>query len=125
MTSFHKIAVSFNIALFKPSLHFTGAQVPFLYSQRRYVSPIPLSWKFSTRIGITSFLQNLCLVDLFDQVSHSKISIIDKTEALAYEVVAKPVKSAVDNETLIPEDFKMLFNQPKIVDRTTCLCGWI
>ena len=72
---------------------------------------------------MTSFLQNLCLVDLFDQVSHSKISIIEKTEALAYEFLAEPVKSAVNNETLIPEDFKMFFNQPEIVDGTTCLCG--
>ena len=125
MKSFHKIAVPSNIALFKPSLHFTGAQVSFLYSQGRYVSPITLPWKFSTRIGITSFLQNLSLEDLFDQVSYSKISIIDKTEALPYEVVAEPVKSAVNNETLTPEDFKMFFNQPEIVDGTICLCGWI
>ena len=60
---------------------------------------------------------------MFDQVPRSKISTIDKPEALSFEVVAKRVEWAVNNET-VPEDFRT-FSQLEIVDGTTCLCGWI
>ena len=53
-TLFHKIALRSNTKIFKPALHLTGAYVSFLYSQHHYVPPITL--KFSTRIGIISFL---------------------------------------------------------------------
>ena len=62
-------------------------------------------------------------MELFDQVCRSKISIIDKTEALAHEVMAKHVEQAVNNEKLIPEDFRRFGNRPGIVDGTICLCG--
>ena len=39
---FHKIAVRSNTAIFKPTLHLTGAKVFFLCSQRHYVPPIIL-----------------------------------------------------------------------------------
>ena len=60
---------------------------------------------------------------MFDQVPRSKISVIDKPEALSFEVVAERVEWAVNNET-VPEDFRS-FSQLEIVDGTTCLCGWI
>ena len=65
---FHKIAVWSNTAIFKPVLHLTGAQVSFLCSQGHYVPLMTLLWEFFTSITIISFLQNLCQVDLFDQV---------------------------------------------------------
>ena len=42
---------------------------------------------------------------MFDQVPCSKISIIDKADALAFDFVAEHVEWAMNNETLIPEDF--------------------
>ena len=53
---------------------------------------------------------------MFDQVLRSKISVIDKPEVLAFEVVAERVGWAVNYEKLIPEDFKTFFNQLEIVD---------
>ena len=43
---------------------------------------------------------------MFDQVPRSKISIIDKPEALAFEIVTEQMEWAANNETLIPEDFR-------------------
>ena len=60
---------------------------------------------------------------MFDQVPSCKISIIDKSEALAFEVVAERVEWGLNNETLIPEGFKTFLSEPEIVDGTTCLCG--
>ena len=62
-------------------------------------------------------------MELFDQVCSSKIYIIDKTEALAHEVMAKHVEQAGNNEKLMPEDFRRFGNGPGIVDGTICLCG--
>ena len=53
---------------------------------------------------------------MFDQVLRSKISVINKPEALAFEVVAERVGWTVNYETLIPEDFKTFFSQLGIVD---------
>ena len=103
-----------NTVVFKPALHLTGPQVSFLCSQYHYVSPLTLFWKFSSCIGILSFLYNLCQVDLFDQVSRSNISVIDKPEALTFEALAEHVEGAVNNKTLIPEDFKHFLTSFKL-----------
>ena len=114
---FHKITIQSNNAFFKPALYLTGAEVSFFYSQRHYVPPITLFWKFSSRIGLISFddiLHNLCQVDLFDQVPLSEIAIVDKPETLAFEVVAERVEWAVNNETLTPEDFRTFLASLKL-----------
>ena len=54
-------------------------------------------------------LVELCQVDLFDQVPRSKISTINKPEAFAFKAVAERVEGAVNNETLMPKDFRAFF----------------